>query len=98
MSREVALCLQSWEYLVRCHRPVNANLAQEISRHSFVRCFYVALWCPNCGNLRAGLEKNPTTTSIPCPSCHSQAEVVRHLGEGRTSRNRTLPFWERVGN
>lgn len=69
-----------------------AELPQEIERHSLVPCYYFALGCPNCGNLRAALPKNPKTVVISCPACGDDAEILNPLGEGGTVR--ALPFWE----
>jgi len=68
------------------------TLSLEIAQHSLTRCYYVAVWCPNCGSLRAALPENLTSGILPCPSCREEAEILKPLGEGGTSR--TLPFWE----
>src|SRR5215469_8785207 len=61
------------------------TLSLEIARHSLTPCYYVALWCPNCGEMRAGLPENPATTLLPCPSCRGRGSDFSASRKGRYS-------------
>jgi hypothetical protein len=72
---------------------MSSSAYPEIASPELTRCQYFVLRCPNCGDLRAAVEKSPARRLRPCPAC--QREVVfTFIGKGLTRR--VLPFWEKA--
>jgi hypothetical protein len=52
-------------------------------------CFFIALRCSRCGNVRQAVALQPIHCTIACPECALECHFVL-LGRGLTKRN--LPF------
>jgi hypothetical protein len=69
------------------------DLAIEILRNHLTHCYYVTVYCPHDGEVRAAISDVPVHRFLACPVCHEDCEY-RVLGEGGTAQS--LPFWDDV--
>lgn len=67
----------------------NPSIAQ--SATVFMPCVYIALRCPNCGELRVALSTSPPSSEVECPVCNKGCAFTL-LGSGLTKSQ--LPFHE----
>jgi len=67
-------------------------LAPELESHGLTRCWYVALYCREHGEIRTALEEEPARRH-PCPLCAALCDCTL-LGGGGT--NKPLPFHDVV--
>lgn len=61
--------------------------------NQLVPCVYIALRCPQCGELRQALAHVPTAEHVDCPECDTECAFVL-LGSGLTTSQ--LPFHELI--
>jgi hypothetical protein len=69
-------------------QPVTASVLS-FSECTLHPCFYIALQCSRCGNVRQAVALQPIHCTIACPECALECHFVL-LGRGLTKRN--LPF------
>ena len=60
-----------------------SDFSSEIASNHFTSCFYVALCCPQHGEIRAAMQEAPVDRFHPCPLCHLECEYAL-LGWGGT--------------
>ncbi len=70
-------------------------LPLEIAENNLTRCYYIALHCRQCGEIRVATEEAPSDDRYRCPLCQALCHSCL-LGEGGTLR--PLPFWDRPQN
>jgi MoaA/NifB/PqqE/SkfB family radical SAM enzyme len=70
-----------------------STLLLEIASNHLTRCYYVAFYCRQHGEIRAAIHEVPVDRFHPCPVCHLDCEYTL-LGRGGT--HRTVPFWDEV--
>jgi hypothetical protein len=61
--------------------------------NQLVPCVYIALRCPQCGELRQALANAPAADYVACPECDTECAFVL-LGSGLTTSQ--LPFHELI--
>jgi hypothetical protein len=69
------------------------TLPLEIASNHLTSCYYVALGCPQHGEIRAEMQEAPADRFHPCPVCHLDCEYTL-LGRGGTQR--PVPFWDAI--
>ena len=62
-------------------------LAPELESHGLTRCYYVALYCHQHGEIRTAIQEEPSRR-YPCPVCAALCDCTL-LGGGT---NKPLPF------
>jgi len=67
-------------------------LRLELRRHRLVLCYYLALKCPQHGEMRAAVKRVPDG-SYRCPRCRVMCGWTL-LGAGGTHKQ--LPFWDEL--
>ena len=67
-------------------------LPLEITRNRLTPCYYLALYCRHCSEIRAAVPEAPSDRFHPGPACRRESEYAL-LGEGGTQR--ALPFWRK---
>ena len=67
-------------------------LRLELRRHRLIPCYYLALKCPQHGEMRAAVKRVPEV-SYRCPLCHALCGWTL-LGTGGTHKQ--LPFWDEL--
>jgi hypothetical protein len=71
-------------------QPITARVPT-LSEDALRPCFYIALRCSRCGNVRQAISIQPIHDTVACPECALKCHFVV-LGSGLTRRN--LPFHE----
>ncbi len=71
-------------------QPVTARIPA-FSEDALRPCFYIALRCSRCGNVRQAISVQPIHDTTACPECALECNFVL-LGSGLTRRY--LPFHE----
>ncbi|HEY3128592.1 MAG TPA: hypothetical protein VGL91_03980 [Acidobacteriota bacterium] len=67
-------------------------LRLELRRHRLTLCYYVAMKCPQHGEMRAAVKRVPKV-SYRCPLCYALCGWTL-LGAGGTHKQ--LPFWDEL--
>ena len=65
-------------------------LAPELESHGLTRCYYVALYCHQHGEIRTAIQEEPSRR-YPCPVCAALCDCTL-LGGGGTRR--ALPCFD----
>jgi hypothetical protein len=76
------------------HSPLPpADHSHSRALNQLVACVYIALRCPQCGEIRQALANAPSSDYVECPECDAECPFIL-LGSGLTTSQ--LPFHELI--